>query len=113
MTGATGGVGGMETDGLKLPQLVASATGASALTCLAAGAAGVKHRIYRLIIGSDTAGKVVMSDSVGSYYCPANGTVTIDFGLTGGVKQGTAATAITATLAGADLSVVMIYSLDA
>lgn len=112
MTGATVGTASMMTDGLKAGQLVATATGASALTVLAAGAAGVKHRVYRLIIGSDTAGKVVMSDSVGSYYCPENGTITIDFGLTGGVKQGTAATAITATLAGADLSVQMIYSLD-
>lgn len=100
------------TQEVSLGTTLVSVTGASALTVLAAAGAGVKYRIYQLQIGSNTAGAVVMSDSLGTYYCPANSTITIDFGHLG-ILQGTAATAVTATLAGATLSVVAIYKLDA
>ena len=97
---------------LGLGTHVVSVNGPSALTILAGGGGTVKYRIYQLQIGSDTAGLVAISDGLGSYYVPENGTVVVDFGHIG-IKQTTANTQLTATLAASNLSVVAIYKLDA
>ena len=100
------------TTNVALATTAATVTGGTPLTILAAGGGAVKYRFFRIQLGSTVAGAIVLSDGMGTYICPANSTITIDFGHLG-LKQTTANTAITATLAGATLSADVLYSLDA
>lgn len=96
------------------PTSVATAEGASALTILAAGGAGVKNRIFEVLATADTAGELTISDSVGSIqHISAGGQIVFDFYPTG-IKQGTANTALTLTNSGGgNVSAIVKYSADA
>lgn len=102
------------TTNIKLGALQAHAAAASGGNILAAGAAGVKNRIYLLQVSVDTAGTITIGDYTNlKFYAAANSTTTLDFGHLG-VKQGTAATAITCTNAsGGNFTSNVIYSTDA
>ena len=122
MVQATGGSSGIVVPGgadgnrvSNFPTTNAGVQGASALTILAAGGAGVKNRIFRLRISVDTAGLVTIADfTTIKVYLPANGTYTWDFTETGGWKQNTANTAITATNAGGgNVTAYCTYKADA
>ncbi len=79
-----------------------------------AGAGGVKHRVYKIIVNDAAAEVHTITDmDIDVIYTSAGGVTVIDFG-PAGMKQTTAATAITITSADASATqVTVIYSLDA
>ncbi len=101
-TNTIGKVGGGDT-------LTVTGSVASGGNLLAAATGTKKHRIYKIIIASDTgAGTMTLSDGCGTYYVPAAG-YSFDFNPVG-VLQGTADTAITCTMsAGGNFFATVIY----
>jgi len=102
------------TDGTtdeKLPTGINEASGASALTILGAAGAGLKNRIFRITLTSDTAGAVALSDGFGTYQVAVGVPLMLDYGSQGKL-QTTADTAITATLATANFGVLVAYSTE-
>ena len=77
---------------------VSEANGAASggLAILAAGATGIKHRIYKIILICDGAKTLTLSDGFGAYYSASGVPIVLDYGSIGKV-QNTAATAITVT----------------
>ena len=81
------------------------ASGASPITVFAAAGAGLKRRVFDIVIGSSASGVVVLSDGLGSIQVLAASATAVHYG-PNGVLQDTADTAITATLAAATLSAI-------
>lgn len=71
-------------------------SGASGANLLAAGGAGLKHRIWKLFFYAGASTSVTLSDGAGVFATDASGKLELDFNPVGDI-QGTAATAITAT----------------
>lgn len=97
--GTTGGLSADTSTQIKLATTSAIAAVASGGNLLAAGGAGIKHRLFTVIVSVDTAGTITLSDSCGAFYAGANTTTIMDYG-TVGLLQGTANTAITLTNTG-------------
>lgn len=82
----------------SVSELYGAAT--AGLTILAAGASGVKHRIYKIILVSSADEVLTLNDGFGTYPCVAGLHMVLDYGNIGKV-QNTAATALKVTTAGA------------
>jgi len=95
---------------IRVPDATQASAGASALTIVAAGGAGNFTRVHDIVLSTDNAGLVILSDGLPSIQLPANGSIHINF--KDGWLQDTANTAITATLAGATLAAGVTFNLE-
>ena len=100
---------GVNWERTRVPTVQTSLSGASPLTILAAGGAGVKNRVFRILIGSNNAGLVTINDISGGLNTQVAAGASNDIPFPqNGIVQGTANTAIVATLAGATLTAVVL-----
>ena len=100
---------GVNWDRQRTPTVQTSVSGASPLTILAAGGGSVKNRIFRILIGSNNAGLVTINDISGGLNTQVAAGASNDIPFPpNGIVQGTANTAIVATLAGATLTAVVL-----
>jgi len=101
---------GVDWSRRRTPDAVQASAGASALTIVAAAGADNFNRVHSIILSTNNAGLVVLSDGLPSVQLAANGSRQIDFPQ--GWKQDTANTAITATLAGATLAAGVTFNVE-
>ena len=79
---------------------VSNGAAAGGLAILPSAGTGLKNRIYSILLTASATETITLNDGFGVFYCVAGVPIHVDYGFHGRL-QTTAATAITATTAGA------------